>query len=153
MQDITLLVYVKSKSKKEERFCWDRREKYETASYNPAYKQESVGQRKESRCYNCGEEGHIATRLTKPKTNQGACYTYGKIDHEIKECPDRNKGNKKLSEQVFNVTEKRQKDDKFERKIKYEIYDKKINIAFEFETQLDSAAQLVLSKNLSYPTS
>jgi len=58
-----------------------------------------------TRYYNCGEAGHIA-KCTKPKREKRACYTCGKIRHQIKEYPEREKKDKKPSEQILNVIEK-----------------------------------------------
>jgi len=42
---------------------------------------------KEVRCYNCLENGHLASKCTKPKRKNGACFRCGSEDHKLKDCP------------------------------------------------------------------
>jgi len=106
-----------------------------------------------TRCYNCGEAGHIATKCTKPKQKKGACYTCGKMGHQMKECPEKEKKDKKPSEQVLNVTKKASNDNEFRRKISYEVCQNDIGIACELqlETQLDSGSPISFIKESLIP--
>lgn len=60
----------------------------------------------------------------------------------MKECPKKEKKDKKPDEQILNVERKAQEDDEFRRKIKYEAGQNDLGIAFELflETQLDSGS-------------
>jgi len=71
-----------------------------------ATNKEAMEQKSATRCYNCGEARHIATKCTKSKREKRACYTCGKMGHQIKECSEKEKKDKKPSEQVRNVIEK-----------------------------------------------
>ena len=40
----------------------------------------------ETRCYNCGKNGHMAKDCKAPKREKGACFHCGKQGHVIKDC-------------------------------------------------------------------
>lgn len=147
MEDISLPSPFKSEIKKDGR-SHDANAKGEGTTHQRASKQEAMEQKSATRCYNCGETGHIASKCTKPKREKGACYTCGKMGHQVKECPEKEKKSKKSSDQVLNVAEKVQQNDDFRRKMRYEMREENIGIAFELqlETQLDSGSP-VLSKS------
>jgi len=46
-----------------------------------ATNKKAMEQKSTTRCYNCGEAGHIATKGTKSKREKGVCYTCGKMGH------------------------------------------------------------------------
>jgi len=117
MEDISLPSPVKPEVRKDGRSHHNI--KGEGTTKQHATSKEMMQQK--TRCYNCGEAGHIATKCTKPKQEKGACYTCGKMGHQIKECPEKEKKDKKLSEQVLNVTKKVSNDNEFRRKINYEV--------------------------------
>ncbi|KAK9739165.1 Zinc knuckle [Popillia japonica] len=41
------------------------------------------------KCYNCNEEGHIATECTRPRRPRGSCYQCGSTEHLRTNCPGR----------------------------------------------------------------
>jgi len=49
---------------------------------------------KEVRCYNCLENGHLATSCMKPKRKNGACFRCGSEDHKLKDCPKQSPKNR-----------------------------------------------------------
>lgn len=96
MEDVSLSSPFKSEVKKDGR-SHDANAKGEGTTYQRAGKQEAVEQKSATRCYNCGETGHIASKCTKPKREKGACYTCGKMGHQVKECSEKEKKSKKSS--------------------------------------------------------
>lgn len=147
MEDISLPSSFKFETKKERR--GQGSEKGEEAAHHRLYKQE-IGEQK-PRCYNCGEVGHISTKCAKPKREKGACYTCGKMGHQVKECPDREKKDKKFGGQISNITEKEQRSDEFRRKIRFETCANNINIVSELDTQLDSGSPISFIKESLIP--
>lgn len=43
------------------------------------------------KCYNCGEQGHIAPNCQKESRPRGSCYKCGEMGHTIKTCPKENR--------------------------------------------------------------
>lgn len=84
MEDISLPSPFKSEAKKDGRLRHNGSGKSEGATHHRACKQEAVEKENATRCYNCGETGHIATKCTKPKWEKGACYICGKNGISIK---------------------------------------------------------------------
>jgi len=152
MQDVSLPSPFKSEVKKDGR-SHDANAKGEGTTCQRTGKQEAVEQKGATRCYNCGETGHVASKCTKPKREKGACYTCGKMGHQVKECPEKEKKSKKSSDQILNVVEKVQQNDDFRRKMRYEVREENIGIAFELqlETQLDSGSPISFIKESLIP--
>lgn len=77
----------------------------------------------------------------------------GKMGHQVKECPEKEKKSKKSSDQVLNVAEKVQESDDFRRKMRYEVQEENIGIAFELqlETELDSGSPVSFIKESLIP--
>lgn len=48
------------------------------------------------RCFNCNEEGHVATACKKPRREKGSCYHCGDKDHQFRWCPKKKKEQKKI---------------------------------------------------------
>ncbi|XP_076232912.1 uncharacterized protein LOC143178263 [Calliopsis andreniformis] len=67
------------KEKKETKF--DRIQQQRTLVAKPP--------KKEVRCFNCSEMGHISTSCQKPKRQQGGCFECGSMLHRIAGCPRR----------------------------------------------------------------
>ncbi|XP_076248026.1 uncharacterized protein LOC143187672 [Calliopsis andreniformis] len=68
----------------------DLKEKKET-KFGRIQQQTLVGKppKKEVRCFNCSEMGHISTSCQKPKRQQGGCFECGSMLHRIAGCPRR----------------------------------------------------------------
>lgn len=153
MEDISLPAPFKPEMRKEGRSHHNAGRKDEGTTQHRAYKHGAAEQKNVTRCYNCGEAGHIATRCAKPKREKGACYMCGKMGHQVKECPENERKDKKPDEQILNVERKAQEGDEFRRKIKYEVDQNDFGIAFELflETQLDSGSPISFIKESLIP--
>lgn len=59
-----------------------------------------------TRCYNCNDMGHIATKCPRLRRDRGSCYICGSLEHQRALCPrlaqaSRSQGNSKYLSRVF----------------------------------------------------
>lgn len=70
---------------------------------SPTSSEELSSRRKAVKCYNCQEDGHLASACSHPKKVKGTCHRCGLTNHLKKDCPEKESKSESIS--VVNLIE------------------------------------------------
>lgn len=115
--------------------------------------------RKENRCYNCNQTGHIAKSCDKPKRERGTCYECGATDHRLRNCPQKKRTmaepiastRTETTTQISNVEEQKRSDNEFLKTVDLQISRDGLGHTQRCESQLDTASPISLVKSKFVP--
>lgn len=133
-------------------------EKNEVKNKDPKSPVQEEARRKDNRCYNCNQTGHMAKSCDKPKRERGTCYECGATDHRLRNCPQK----KKMAEpkastqteattQISNVEERKHNDNEFLKTVELQISTNGLEYNQRCESQLDTASPISLVKSKIVP--
>lgn len=110
------------------------------SSFKEQRKPKEVVSRK---CYNCNEDGHLATNCTKPKRERGSCYKCGELGHKVNQC--------KSSEDVNFVGQGHQENDEFRRPVELQLSSADDNFKTSVNALIDSGSPICFVKESYIP--